>query len=80
MSTSLMDRPTLRVLGTRETLLESIRQRAEAELGFRIEYDVLDGIDAVTKAVTEPGSYDVCDHWHPIELAWTTRSVQAIVE
>lgn len=78
MSASLMDRPTLRVLGTRETLLESIRQRAEEELGFRIEYDVLDGIDAVTKAVTEPGSYDVCDHWHPIELAWTARSVQAI--
>ncbi len=70
--------PTLRVLGTRETLLEPIRRRAEAELGFRIVYEVLDGVAAVTKAVTKPDSYDICDHWHPIELAWTARSIQAI--
>ncbi len=68
----------MRVLGTRETLLEPIRRQAERDLGFRIEYEIADGTTAMRKAVISPGAYDVCHHWHPIELAWTARSVQAI--
>ena len=69
---------TLRVLGTRETLLEPIRRLAERDLGFTIEYEITDGTSALRKAVTKPGEYDVCHHWHPVELAWTARSIQAI--
>lgn len=72
------ERPTLRVLGTRETLLEPIRLQAEADLGIHIEFDVRDGIGALTTAVTAPHSYDLCEHWPPIELAWIARSIQPI--
>ncbi len=72
------NKPTLRVLGTRETLLEPIRQQAEADLGINIAFDMRDGVGALTTAVTQPHSYDVCDHWHPIELAWIARSIQPI--
>ncbi|MHA1564282.1 MAG: ABC transporter substrate-binding protein [Alphaproteobacteria bacterium] len=69
---------TLRVLGTRETLLEPIRRLAERDLGLTIEYEITDGTGALRKAVTKPGEFDVCHHWHPVELAWTARSIQAI--
>lgn len=69
---------TLRVLGTRETLLEPIRRRAERDLGLAIDYEITDGTTALRKAVTKPGEYDICHHWHSVELAWTARAVQAI--
>tara|TARA_R110002073_G_scaffold222228_1_gene382443 strand:+ start:2863 stop:3021 length:159 start_codon:yes stop_codon:yes gene_type:complete len=34
------DRPALRVLGAHQTLHEPIRQKAEQDLGFRIEYTI----------------------------------------
>ncbi len=68
----------LRVLGTRETLLEPIRQLAERDLGLSINYEIADGTAAIRKAVTEPDKYDLCHHWHSVELAWTARSAQAI--
>ena len=51
----------LRVLGTKEQLLESIRERAEAELGIRMRYIALDGMSALQRAITQPDSFDVYD-------------------
>jgi putative spermidine/putrescine transport system substrate-binding protein len=69
----------LRVLGTSVTLMESLRQRAESELGIRIRYQVLDGFDAQRQAVIEPGSFDVYDQWfHSIDYLWPTGALQPI--
>lgn len=72
-------RPPLRVLGTGVTLLETIRQRAEEDLGFPIRFEVLDGVSAQQKAVTRPGDYDVYDQWfHSVELMWAAGAAQPI--
>jgi putative spermidine/putrescine transport system substrate-binding protein len=39
-------RQLLRVLGTAVTLNETIRTRAEADLGIDIDYTILDGVAA----------------------------------
>ena len=42
----LHGRPTLRVLGTEITLLEQIRERAEADLGVTLVFENLDFVDS----------------------------------
>jgi len=75
MSTPL----TLRVLGTSVTLLEPIRQRAEAELGIRLVYQIHDVQTAQRIAVLEPGSYDLYDQWfHNVDFVWPARAIQPI--
>lgn len=70
---------TLRVLGTQATLLEPIRRQAEADLGVKIVYEVLDGVSAQQKAVTDPASFDIYDQWfNSAELVWTAGSLQPI--
>ena len=54
-------RPHLRVLGTEITLLDSIRERAEADLGITIGYETLDFLGAQQKAATQPGAFDIYD-------------------
>lgn len=71
-------KPELRVLGTREMLLESIRKQAEADLGLKIRYIVLDGMAALQRAISAPDSFDVYDQWHAIDLAWTARAIQPL--
>lgn len=71
--------PTLRVLGTTVTLREDIRQRAQVELGFDIEYQVCDLQTAQRRAVLEPESYDIYDQWfHDLDFAWPTNVLQPI--
>jgi putative spermidine/putrescine transport system substrate-binding protein len=72
------DGPDLRVLGTKETLLEPIRQRAEQDLGIRVHYAAVDGMTALQQAIVRPDSFDVYDHWHTSDLAWTARVIQPI--
>ncbi|WP_277963570.1 extracellular solute-binding protein [Pseudomonas sp. RIT-To-2] len=70
---------TLRVLGTSVTLLESIRQRAEQELGVRIVYQIHDVQQAQRIAVMQPDSYDLYDQWfHNVDLVWPARAIQPI--
>lgn len=59
-------------------LIESIRTRAEEDLGFTIEFDEMDGIAALQRAVTKPESYDLYDNWHALDLVWTAGAVQPI--
>ena len=68
----------LRVLGTKEHLLDSIRERAESDLGIRVHYTALDGMSALQRAILHPDSFDVYDQWHASDLAWTARAIQPI--
>jgi putative spermidine/putrescine transport system substrate-binding protein len=73
------ERPTLRVLGTEITLLDSLRERAEAELGIKLEFETLDFLSAQKKAATEPHTYDIYDQcFHNLDIVWFWRAIQPI--
>ena len=68
---------TLRVLGTSVTLLETLRVRAEKELGIRLVYQVHDVEQAQRIAVMQPDSYDLYDQWfHNVDFVWPARAIQ----
>jgi putative spermidine/putrescine transport system substrate-binding protein len=70
---------TLRVMGTSVTLLENIRQEAEKDLGIKLEFNVLDGVDAQRVGVMHNDTYDIYDQWfHNIDFVWPARSIQPI--
>ena len=71
-------RPTLRVLGRREILLEPICRQAEQDLGFDIRFEMIDGVEEVQQAVTRPDSFDVYHQWHTVDLMWTAQSIRPI--
>ena len=70
---------TLRVLGTSVTLLESIRLRAEQELGIRVEYQIHDVQTVQRIALMHPESYDLYDQWfHSMDFVWPAGAIQPI--
>lgn len=71
-------RPTLRVLGRSEILLEPIRRRVAEGLDIDVVFQLSDTIDGLRQAVTRPDSFDIYHQWHTIDLVWTARAVQAI--
>jgi|SRR5579872_2458669 len=71
-------RPALRVLGRREILLEPVRRQAAKDLGFDIEFELLEGAAEIRQAATRPDSFDVYHQWHTVDLMWTARSIQPI--
>ncbi|MCW5256477.1 signal peptide prediction [Verminephrobacter aporrectodeae subsp. tuberculatae] len=72
-------RPCLRVLGTEITLLESVRERAEADLGIRIHFERLDFLAAQQRAATQTESYDVYDQcFHSLDIVWFWHAIQPI--
>lgn len=75
---SRKDRPRLRVLGRSEILPAPIREQAIRDLDFDIEFELVDGIEGLQRAVTRPETFDVYHQWHTIDLVWTARTVQAI--
>ncbi|HLJ70762.1 MAG TPA: extracellular solute-binding protein [Roseiarcus sp.] len=75
----LHGRPTLRVLGTEITLLEQVRERAEADLGMQIVFENLDFVSAQRKAACQPETYDVYDQcFHNLDIVWFWRAIQPI--
>lgn len=68
----------LRVLGRSEFLLEPIRQRAADDLDFEIDFELVDSIESLQRAVARPDSFDVYHQWHTVDLIWTARSMQPI--
>jgi putative spermidine/putrescine transport system substrate-binding protein len=75
----LEGRPILRVLGTEITLLESIRVRAEADLGVTLRFENLDFVSAQRKAAIHPETYDVYDQcFHNLDIVWFWRAIQSI--
>ncbi|MCC5999397.1 MAG: signal peptide prediction [Pararhodobacter sp.] len=70
---------TLRVLGTDITLIEPIRAHAEADLGFRLEFDVLDFQNCERKAATHAETYDVYDQcFHNLDIVWFWGALQPV--
>ena len=76
---ALKERRRLRVLGTEITLLEQIRQRAEADLGFDISFEVHDFLHCQRRAAMEPQAYDIYDQcFHNLDIVWFWGSLQPI--
>lgn len=69
----------LRILGTEITLIEPVRSHAEADLGFRLDFEVLDFQSCEHKAATDPASYDIYDQcFHNLDIVWFWGALQPI--
>lgn len=72
-------KPHLRVLGTEITMLDSIRRRAESDLGITLTFDCQDFLSAQQRAATHPETYDVYDQcFHNLDIVWFWRAIQPI--
>lgn len=72
-------RRTLRVLGTAVTLLDKIQDRARRDLGFDIEFEVLDFVSCQGKAALSPQAYDIYDQcFHNLDIVWFWGALQPI--
>ena len=70
---------TLRVLGTDISLLEAVRLKATSDLGFNIEFEVLDFPNCQRKAALNPEAYDVYDQcFHNLAIVWFWGALQPI--
>jgi len=70
---------TLRVLGTDISLLEAVRLKAISDLGFDIEFEVLDFPNCQRKAALNPEAYDVYDQcFHNLAIVWFWGALQPI--
>jgi len=73
------DRPALRVLGAHQTLYEPIRQKAEQDLGFRIEYTIGEHAAVTHQAATQPQTFDIYEKSADyIEMLWGSHAIQPI--
>ncbi|MEO5366509.1 MAG: extracellular solute-binding protein [Magnetococcus sp. WYHC-3] len=73
------ERPVLRVLGTHVTLREAIRRKAEADLGFRIQFEPGGDARIQQKASSRPESFDIYEQWsNSINILWRAASIQPI--
>ena len=74
-----LGRPHLRVLGTDISLLECIRERAEADLGITISFESNPFLETQRRAATQPESYDVYDQcFHNLDIVWFWRAIAPI--
>jgi putative spermidine/putrescine transport system substrate-binding protein len=72
-------RRRLRVLGTDISCLEAVRQRASADLGYDIAFEVLDFPSCQRKAALAPESYDVYDQcFHNLPIVWSWGALQPL--
>jgi len=76
---AVIRRRSLRVLGTGITLLEPIRRRAEADLGFDVRFEVHDFLTCQRRAAMESAAYDIYDQcFHNLDIVWFWGSLQPI--
>jgi putative spermidine/putrescine transport system substrate-binding protein len=71
-------RPRLRVVGRSEVLPKPILERAAKDLGFDIEFALVDSVKGLQRVVTRPETFDVYHQWHTVDLIWTARAIQPI--
>ena len=72
-------RRRLRVRGTSVTLLREVREQAEADLGFDVEYELLDFVACQRMAAMEPEGYDVYEQcFHNLDIVWFWGALQPI--
>lgn len=72
-------RRVLRVRGTDVTLLEEVRQLAEADLGFDIVFETLDFLTCQYRAAMDPLNYDIYEQcFHNLDIVWYWGALQPI--
>lgn len=72
-------RRKLRVLGTSITLINAVRDRAQADLGFDIDFAQKDFLSCQRSAAMEPDSYDVYEQcFHNLDIVWFWGALQPI--
>lgn len=72
-------RPTVRVLGTHVTLQPHLKQKAEQELGIRLEFSPGGSAEVLLKATTDPSSFDLYEQWsNSIRPLWSADAIQPI--
>jgi putative spermidine/putrescine transport system substrate-binding protein len=72
-------RRRLRVRGTSITLLKEVRERAQVDLGFDVEYELLEFVDCQRRAALEPESYDIYEQcFHNLDIVWFWGALQPI--
>lgn len=70
---------TVRVLGTHVTLQEPLRQRAEKELGIKLEFEPGGSARVLHKASTQPHSFDLYEQWsNSLKVLWQAGAIQPI--
>jgi putative spermidine/putrescine transport system substrate-binding protein len=78
-SPAIIHRRKLRVLGTAVTLLDQVNHKAKADLGFDLDFEVLDFLSCQGKAALNPESYDIYDQcFHNLDIVWFWGSLQPI--
>lgn len=74
-----LPRRRLRVRGTSITLLSQVREQAEADLGFSVEYEQLEFPTCQRRAAMEPEGYDVYEQcFHNLDIVWFWGALQPI--
>lgn len=69
----------LRILCTEILPYQRLKARAEADLGFELDFQVHDFVNAQRIAATAPQSYDVYDQcFHNLDIVWNWRAIQPI--
>ncbi len=72
-------KPALRVLGTHVTLQETIRKKAQEDLGINIEFHPGGSAEVLLKASTEPDSFDIYEQWsNSIKILWNAGTIQPL--
>ncbi len=76
---SLNTPPTIRVVGTHVTLQETIRKRAEEDLGIRIEFYPGGSAEVLLKASLDPDAFDLYEQWsNSTRVLWQAGTIQPI--
>jgi len=72
-------KPTIRVVGTHVTLQETLRLKAEKELGINIEFYPGGSAEVMLKASTDPSSFDLYEQWsNSMNVLWQAGTIQPI--
>lgn len=75
----VMPRRRLRVRGTSISLLAPIREQAEADLGFAVDFELLEFPTCQRVAAMEPEGYDVYEQcFHNLDIVWFWGALQPI--
>lgn len=71
-------RSKLRIIGRSEVLPRSVTEQAARDLGFDLEFLLIDSVKGLQQVVTRPDTFDIYHQWHSVDLIWTSRSIQPI--
>lgn len=72
-------RRKLRVLGTHVTLQETLRQRAEQDLGIELEFSTGGSARVLHRASTNPSSFDLYEQWsNSMRVLWQANAIQPL--